>query len=57
MLNQHEQLPLSDFVDVLGANFQKYQRYTNGRYQIVPTEKQKQFLQRILRDEEFFQFF
>ena len=56
-LNQHENLPLEDFVEVLCENFTKYQRYTDtGQYQIVPTAKQKAFLQRIVRSEECFHF-
>jgi len=56
-LNQHENMPLSEFVDVLCTNFTKYQRSTDdGSYQIVPTEKQKMFLQRIIRSEECFHF-
>ncbi|CAE8670279.1 unnamed protein product [Polarella glacialis] len=55
-LNQHEHLPLGEFVDELCTNFTRYQRFIDGRYQIVPTEKQKQFLQRIIRAEECFHF-
>ena len=56
-LNQHENMPLSEFVDVLCTNFTKYQRSTDdGGYQIVPTQKQKMFLQRIIRSEECFHF-
>jgi len=56
-LDQHENLPLPDFIDVLCANFTKYQRYTDdGQYQIVPTAKQKAFLQRIVCAEECFHF-
>ena len=56
-LNQHEQLPLADFIDVLCENFTKYQRHTDdGQYQIVPTPKQKAFLQRIVCAEECFHF-
>ena len=55
-LNQHEQLPLDQFVDVLCSNFTRYQRFADGQYQIVPTEKQKQFLQHIIRAPECFHF-
>lgn len=55
-LNQHRDLPLGDFVDVLCENFTRYQRFTDGRYQIVPTQKQKAFLQRIICAEECFHF-
>ena len=56
-LNQHEQLPLADFIEVLCENFTKYQRHTDdGQYQIVPTQKQKAFLQRIVCAEECFHF-
>ena len=37
-------------------NFTHYQRYADGEYQIVPTEKQKQFLMRIIRADECFHF-
>ena len=40
-LNQHRDMPLDDFVEVLCENFTKYQRYTDDRqYQIIPREKQ-----------------
>jgi hypothetical protein len=56
-LNQHEHLPLAQFVEVLCGNFTRYQRVTDdGQYQIVPTEKQKAFLQRIICSEESFHF-
>ncbi len=55
-LDQHEHLPLPDFVDVLCANFTKYQRFIDGQYQIVPTPKQKAFLQRIISADECFHF-
>eukprot|EP00961_Rhodomonas_salina_P131542 1770446-Rhodomonas_salina.1 len=56
-LNQHESLPLEAFVEELCANFTKYQRVADsGQYQIVPTAKQKAFLQRIVRAEECFHF-
>ena len=55
-LTQTEHLPLGNFVDELCENFTKYQRSIDGQYQIVPTEKQKQFLQRIIRAEECFHF-
>jgi len=56
-LNQHANLPLRGFIDVLCENFTRYQRFTeDGQYQIVPTEKQKQFLERIICGEESFHF-
>ena len=56
-LNQYEGTPLRDFIKVLCDNFTKYQRYTeDGHYQIVPTEKQKTFLEKIIRAEECFHF-
>eukprot|EP00931_Biecheleriopsis_adriatica_P048723 TRINITY_DN28156_c0_g1_i1.p1 TRINITY_DN28156_c0_g1~~TRINITY_DN28156_c0_g1_i1.p1 ORF type:complete len:2295 (-),score=500.02 TRINITY_DN28156_c0_g1_i1:122-7006(-) len=55
-LSQHEDLPLHQFVDELCTNFTRYQRFIDGKYQIVPTDKQKQFLQRIIRSEECFHF-
>ena len=55
-LNQHKHLSLRDFIDVLCINFTRYQRYTDGQYQIVPTEKQKRFLERIICGKECFHF-
>jgi hypothetical protein len=55
-LNQHKNLPLDDFVEVLCENFTRYQRKIDGVYQIVPRDKQKQFLKRIIRSEECFHF-
>jgi len=55
-LNQHKELPLPAFVDVLCDNFTRYQRQVDGQYQIVPTQKQKEFLQRIITAEECFHF-
>ena len=56
-LDQHKELPLPAFVDVLCENFTRYQRQgDDGAYQIVPTEKQKLFLQRILTADEQFHF-
>eukprot|EP00937_MAST-01D_sp_MAST-1D-sp2_P002830 g2830.t1 len=56
-LNQHEALPLEDFIDRLCENFTKYQSMTDdGTYTIVPTAKQKAFLQRIICAEECFHF-
>ena len=37
-------------------NFTHYQRYADGEYQIVPTEKQKAFLRHIITAEECFHF-
>eukprot|EP00746_Dinoflagellata_sp_MGD_P124033 gnl/MRDRNA2_/MRDRNA2_58642_c0_seq1.p1 gnl/MRDRNA2_/MRDRNA2_58642_c0~~gnl/MRDRNA2_/MRDRNA2_58642_c0_seq1.p1 ORF type:complete len:1612 (+),score=292.79 gnl/MRDRNA2_/MRDRNA2_58642_c0_seq1:504-4838(+) len=56
-LNQHEKLPLGEFIEALCNNFCKYQRFTDdGQYQIIPTAKQKDFLQRIIRAERCFHF-
>ena len=55
-LNQHKKLPLTDFIDVLCDNFTRYQRFTDGQYQIIPTQKQKNFLRRIICAEECFHF-
>ena len=55
-LQQHEQLPLASFVDVLCDNFTKYQRSVDGAYQIVPTDKQKAFLMHIISAPEVFHF-
>jgi hypothetical protein len=55
-LDQHHALPLREFIDVLCENFTRYQRFIDGHYQIVPTEKQKQFLHRIIAGEECFHF-
>jgi hypothetical protein len=55
-LNQHQDLPLSNFVDILCENFTKFQRFVDGAYQIVPTVKQKEFLQKIIKSEECFHF-
>ena len=44
-LNQHQALPLPAFVDALCDNFTRYQRFADGQYAIVPTPKQKAFLQ------------
>ena len=55
-LNQHKNLSLSDFIEVLCENFTKFQRFVDGAYQIVPTLKQKGFLQKIIKSEECFHF-
>jgi hypothetical protein len=55
-LNQHENLPLASFIDILCENFTKYQRFTDGEYQIIPRPKQKEFLKRILFAKECFHF-
>ena len=55
-LDTHEHLPLADFVDVLCDNFTKYQRVIDGQCQIVPTAKQKLFLQKIVSADECFHF-
>ena len=56
-LNQHKDMPLDGFIDVLCDNFTKYQRFTeDGEYLIVPRPKQKAFLKRIICSEECFHF-
>jgi hypothetical protein len=55
-LNQHKDVPLDAFIDILCENFTKYQRFIDGEYQIVPRPKQKAFLKRILCSEECFHF-
>lgn len=56
-LHQHKNLPLRDFIDVLCDNFTRYQRFTeDGQYQIIPTEKQKRFLEKIICGKECFHF-
>jgi len=56
-LNQHEHMPLCEFIEVLCDNFTKYQGFTEeNEYQIVPTDKQKLFLKKIICSEECFQF-
>ena len=47
-LNQHQDAPLEEFIDILCDNFTKYQRFIDGAYQIIPTAKQKAFLKRIV---------
>jgi hypothetical protein len=55
-LNQYQNMPLDDFIDNLCENFTKYQRFSGGRYQIIPTQKQKAFLKRLVCAEECFHF-
>lgn len=56
-LDQHRDLPLKQFIEVLCENFTHYQRFTeDGQYQIIPTEKQKRFLEKIITGEECFHF-
>ena len=56
-LEQHNDLPLREFIDVLCENFTKYQPLADdGKYQIVPREKQKDFLEHIVTAEECFHF-
>ena len=55
-LNQHKELPLPQFIAQLCENFTRYQRSVDGAYQIVPTEKQKEFLQRIITSAHPFHF-
>lgn len=53
-LNQKhlKDLPLVEFIAVLCENFTRYQRYIDGQYQIIPTDKQKLFLEKIIRSDE-----
>ncbi len=55
-LRQHADKPLDEFIDVLCDNFARYQRFADGAYQIVPTDKQKAFLHHIVTAEECFHF-
>lgn len=55
-INQHKNLPLRDLIEVLSENFTRYQRYVDGEYQIIPRQKQKQFLEHIIRGDECFHF-
>jgi hypothetical protein len=55
-INQYKHLPLREFIDKLCDNFPRYQRFVDGEYQIVPREKQKLFLERIICGEECFHF-
>ena len=41
---------------MLCEQFTRYQRFADGRHQIVPTPKQKAFLERIISAEECFHF-
>ena len=55
-LRQHADKPLAEFIGVLCDNFTRYQRFADGAYQIVPTDKQKAFLRHIVTAEECFHF-
>jgi len=55
-LNQHADLELVPFIDILCESFTKYQRFIDGEYQIIPTPKQRAFLHRIITSEECFHF-
>jgi len=55
-LSQYKDIPLDGFVSVLCENFKRYQRFVDGQCQIIPTEKQKSFLKRIICGEECFHF-
>jgi hypothetical protein len=55
-IDQHKNLPLRELIEVLSENFTRYQRYVDGEYQIIPREKQKQFLEHIIRGDECFHF-
>jgi hypothetical protein len=51
-VNQHANISLRDFIEVLAENFTRYQRHVDG----VPREKQKRFLEHIISGEECFHF-
>ena len=55
-VDQHKDLSLKNFIDILCDNFCKYQRFIDGEYQIVPRPKQKEFLEKIITSEECFHF-
>lgn len=56
-LDQHTHAPLTEFIETLCINFTRYQRFTeDGQYQIIPTAKQKKFLEKIICGEECFHF-
>lgn len=56
-LDQYKALPMRDFIDKLCDSFTRYQRFTEeNQYQIIPTEKQKRFLEKIICGEECFHF-
>ena len=55
-IKQHNNLSLRDFIEVLSDNFTRYQRHVDGEYQIIPREKQKRFLERIICGDECFHF-
>ncbi|KAL7554568.1 hypothetical protein ACHAWF_019036 [Thalassiosira exigua] len=55
-IDQHKTLPLREFIEVLSENFTRYQRHVDGEYQIVPREKQKRFLEKIICGDECFHF-
>lgn len=55
-LKEHKDLPLREFIEELCDKFKRYQRQVDGEYQIVPREKQKRFLERIITGEECFHF-
>jgi hypothetical protein len=46
----------TSIIEVLSENFKRYQRHVDGEYQIIPREKQKLFLEHIIRGEECFHF-
>ena len=55
-LKEHKDLPLREFIEELCDKFKRYQRHVDGEYQIIPREKQKRFLERIITGEECFHF-
>jgi len=55
-LSRYRDLAIPAFVDELCANFTRYQKFADGRYQIVPTPKQKAFLAKIIAAPECFHF-
>ena len=44
----YEHLPLKEFIEELSKEFTRYQRTIDGKCQIVPRQKQKEFLEQII---------
>ena len=55
-LDQFQDEPLETFVDALCDVFVKYQRESDGKRQIVPRQKQRIFLRKIIEAKECFHF-
>lgn len=47
---------MKEFINILCENLKLFQRYNNGKYQIEPTDSQKQFLYKIITGKENFHF-